>query len=293
MKTYPLSRIGKAISLLLFFLFLFPVASDAQIISAPKRDSLLKDNNGNQLANPGDSLRYKLNLINSGRNPATNIVVPDGGDPNTTLNNSSIRTSPLAVNDGPFSVNGNIGITVPAGNGVLGNDFDDNIGALSLVTGTTTTSNGGDFTLNADGSFTYNPPAGFTGVDQATYTVVDGTPIPGCPTTNDATVTFNVADMIWFIDNSQAMAGDGRLSSPFNSMAAFEAVNGTGGTNPAAGQTIFVYTGAGDYTGGVTLENNQKFVGQGMTSSLAVVAGITSGSLQQCLTYDRRNESNH
>jgi hypothetical protein len=82
--------------------------------------------------------------------------------------------------------------------------------------------------------------------------------------------------MIWFIDNSAA-AGDGRLDTPFNTMGAFEAVNGNGGANdPAAGDDIFVYTGVASYSGGVTLENNQQLIGQGTTdTSLADVLGIT------------------
>ena len=90
------------------------------------------------------------------------------------------------------------------------------------------------------------------------------------------TVTINVGDMIWFIDNSLGAAGNGTLATPFNTLAGFEALNGNGGSSdPGAGDCIFVDTGSGDYTGGVTLENTQILVGEGASTGLASVCGVT------------------
>src|SRR3954471_13330129 len=74
---------------------------------------------------------------------------------------------------------------------------------------------------------------------------------------------------------------DGRLTHPFTSLAAFEATNGNGATSlgvvidPEAGDNIFIYTGSGNYSGPLTLENNQHVIGQGASSSVATLASIT------------------
>ncbi len=174
---------------------------------------------------------------------------------------------PVAVGDA-YGSTGNVGISVPAG-GVLANDTL-NGGTITAFDAAST--QGGDVSVNtATGAFTYDPPAGFEGGnDTFTYTLMNG------GGSSVGTVTITVADILWFIDNSQG-AGDGRLNSPFNTLAAFEAVNGGGGAaHPAAGEPIFIYeTGSGAYTGGVTLENTQALIGQGTSATLASITGIT------------------
>ncbi len=248
-------------------------------IEAPKSDSLFYDANGNLLTNPGDSIRYKVILKNNGSVPAAGISVPNGTDPNTTLDPGSILTSPIASNDGPFDVVGNMGIDVPAGSGVLLNDFDDNLAAATImnVGMPMATAQGGSITIAADGGFIYSAPAGFEGPDSVTYILVDGTPAPGCPASNDAWIRFNVSDIIWFIDENVTGGGNnGTINDPFETLAAFEAVNGNGGgTDPGVGDPIFIYSSSTQYSGGVTLENDQKLLGQGMSSSLSSVTGLT------------------
>jgi hypothetical protein len=80
--------------------------------------------------------------------------------------------------------------------------------------------------------------------------------------------------MIWFINNAAA-PGDGRLSSPFNSLAAFQAVNNGNGTNPKANQNIFIYESGANYVGPVTLLTGQKLIGQDATATLQAISGIT------------------
>jgi hypothetical protein len=135
-----------------------------------------------------------------------------------------------------------------------------------------TSPGGGDVQVSADGSFAYDPPPGFEGLDTFTYTMQNTDGIQ-----NSATVSIQVADMLWFVDNTAATAGDGRLNSPFQSLAAFEALNGGGGPgDPGAGDLIFLYEGGGGpYGGGVTLEDGQALVGQGATASVEAIAGIT------------------
>src|SRR5437762_2093166 len=81
--------------------------------------------------------------------------------------------------------------------------------------------------------------------------------------------------MIWFVNNNASCPCDGRLSNPFNTLAAFQAVNDGVGNHPAANDNIFVYESASNYTGPVTLLNGQKFIGQDATASLSSVSGLT------------------
>ena len=113
--------------------------------------------------------------------------------------------------------------------------------------------------INADGSFMYTPPAGFTGSDTYVYTLNDGNGVGGgVPATDPGTVTFTVANLIWFVNNS-AGAGDGRLSTPFNSLTAFNAGSAT------AGDVIYIEHTGTDYTGGIVLQNNERLFGEGHT----------------------------
>ncbi|EMR02768.1 beta strand repeat-containing protein [Cesiribacter andamanensis] len=175
-----------------------------------------------------------------------------------------------------FSVLGNVSISPAAVAGVLANDGGDaktvvavNGSAANVGTAITTTQ-GGNLTLSADGSFTYNPPAGYEGSDQFTYTLDNG-----FSSLATATVTLTVSGMIWFVNNSGATAGDGRLSSPFNSLSAFQAVNNGSANNPAAGDNIFLYGTGTDYTPGLILLANQKLFGQGASLSLSDLTGLT------------------
>jgi uncharacterized repeat protein (TIGR01451 family) len=240
--------------------------------TATKTDALIIDIDGDGAVDPGDTLRYTVVVANSGTSDAVGVAYSDTIDANTTLVPGSVKTTPIARND-QFNSVGNVGVTVPAGSGVLTNDNDPDGGTVTAnaVTGVATV-NGGDITIASNGSFTYDPPPGFEGTDSYVYTITDDEGM-----TDTAQVVFTVADMIWFIDNSYGAAGDGRLNSPFNTLAGFEAVNGNGGaSDPAAGDPIFLHeTASGDYTSGVTLENNQLLIGQGAMASLATITGIT------------------
>ncbi|HWQ11706.1 MAG TPA: Ig-like domain-containing protein, partial [Roseiflexaceae bacterium] len=196
----------------------------------------------------------------------------DAGDPPDTLVANylfSFSVPPVANADtyAPQIV-GNVGVNTASASGfsVLANDQGP--GLTANASGTS--AQGGTVTLNpTTGTFSYVPPAGYEGADSFTYTVSNaaGTSAP-------ATVSLTVSGMVWFI-NTTAGAGDGRLGSPFNSLAAFQAINNGAGNNPAAGDTIFLHESATSYTGPVTLLNGQRLVGQDATASLQTIAGLT------------------
>lgn len=237
----------------------------APTVTASKTDALFTDVDGDLQADPGDTLKYTVNINASGED-ATGVTFTDTVDPNTAFVGGTLRATPVAVND-TYSATGNIRISVAAP-GVLGNDFAG-VPSATIAAPPVTSTNGGDVTLNADGSFTYNPPAGFEGADTFSYTLTNS------EGSNSATVTINVSGMIWFINNNASCPCDGRLTNPFNTLASFQAVNDGVGNHPAANDNIFVYESATDYVGPVTLLNGQRFIGQDATASLSAITGLT------------------
>jgi len=249
-----------------------PLASKGNgspMITATKVDALVMtlsgDLDSDGKVDPGDTIRYTVTITNTGMD-ALGVMFTDTLDPNTTLGDQG----PLALPDN-YTATGNVPISVPAMSGLLANDSDiDGVTppASLMVTDvdTTTTQSGTvDLMSATDGSFTYTPPAGFEGVDTFTYEVTDGDGLTG-----RGAVMITVSDMIWFINNDPgapgSSPGDGSLNNPFKTLAAFESATGSGGNNPKAGDCIFIATGtsgATNYTGGVTLENNQVLVGEG------------------------------
>src|SRR5262245_60825854 len=223
----------------------------------------LTDNNTGGVS-PGATIHYTEVISNTAAigagNDALNLQISQALDPNTTLVPGSLNISPLAFDD-TFSAVGNtqlvVGGSAPAtpavvvAGSILANDveFQNDLGVLDTFTLTTTgtiaTSGGGSATIAANGTFTYTPAAGFTGADTFTYTIrddgIDSIAGNGDDLTGTGTVTINVANKVWYVDNSGAN-GDGRSNTPFNSLAAV-----SGATGPdAAGDIIFVRTGSGN-----------------------------------------------
>ena len=244
------------------FSLLGPVAPS---VSATKIDSLFTDVDGDNQADPGDTVKYTVNINSSGAD-ATGVTFTDTVDPNTAFVPGSLRATPVAVDD-TYAATGNVRISVAAP-GVLGNDFTG-LPSATITAPPSMSTNGGDVTLNANGSFTYNPPAGFEGTDTFSYTLTNS------EGNNSATVTINVSGMIWFINNTASCPCDGRLTNPFNTLASFQAVNNGAGNHPAANDNIFLYESATDYVGPVTLLNGQRFIGQDATASLSSITGLT------------------
>jgi uncharacterized repeat protein (TIGR01451 family) len=123
-----------------------PLAPLAVAITATKRDALLVDGDGDTRTDPGDALHYSIVIRNSGSDDATGVVFTDTIDNNTTLS-GTLKSTPLARNDA-YSAVGNVRISVPAGSGVLANDNDPDGGAISVVSASTTSVNGGNVAVN-------------------------------------------------------------------------------------------------------------------------------------------------
>ncbi|MEA2693387.1 MAG: hypothetical protein QOJ16_2774 [Acidobacteriota bacterium] len=186
----------------------------------------------------------------------------------------SFSTAIAAADDlYPETVIGNVGVDSNAiAYSVTANDSAGN--GATITAYDTTTAHGGKVVMTTSGAgigrFTYVPPAGYQGADSFHYTITNG----GSSAT--ATVNLNVLGILWFIDN-HAVAGDGRLSSPFNSLAAFQAVNNGTGTNPGPNHNIFLFESDTDYTGPLTLLSGQKLIGQDATASLVAITGLNPG----------------
>ena len=241
----------------------------SQTITPTQTDNITNDNGNNQ-ADPGETIRYKLDISNSGSD-ANGVQLNAVPDAKTTLVPGSFRSSPLAMPDS-YACTGNVGITVPAGSGLLVNDFDDDIAGLTITAAAGATTEGGAFAIASDGSFSYQPPAGFTGTDEFTYTLEDGNELPDCPPTDEGTVTITVSNLIWFVDNTGGgSGGDGRLNTPFKTLADFNA-----NSTPVGDVTYIEHTGT-DYTGGIVLQNNERLFGKGHSggANLADVLGFS------------------
>ena len=217
----------------------------------------------------GDQITYTVTIGNTG-STATSVLFTDPDPANTTF--VSVNSTPIARDD-TYAAIGNVQITIPAP-GVLANDNDpddavNGAGTLTVSAAPSTTTQGGNLSVSANGGFTYNPAPGFMGADTFTYTLSDGE-----GKTDTATVTINVTGVIWFINASAGAGGDGRLTAPFNSIAAF---NSTAADE--AGDNIFLYTGT--YTTPPTVLNNERLIGQGATASIASITGLSvpTGSL--------------
>ncbi len=225
-------------------------------------------------ASANDELEYIIIISNSGDTDATGVSFTDQIDANTTLVNGSLKVSPIAVNDS-YTTIGNVGVSIPAGSGVLTNDINPGSGSLAITTASPITTTGsGTVTLNTTtGAFTYEPAAGFTGNDTFTYTLGNGSDL-----TATATVTIVVSGKIWFVNNAAGSNGTGTLASPFQQISDFGTANTGAAGKPADNDFIFIYTGSGSYTGSTTLRSGQKLIGQGASASLLTITGFTTPS---------------
>ncbi|HEY3854838.1 MAG TPA: Ig-like domain-containing protein [Verrucomicrobiae bacterium] len=106
-----------------------------------------------------------------------------------SINITEVPTAPVANND-DYSVVINTPLTVSAGLGVLGNDFDPNGGAIAAYL--VSAPSNGTLNLSTNGSFTYTPNAGFVGYDYFTYSVSNLSLGSG-----SATVSLDVGNERW------------------------------------------------------------------------------------------------
>jgi uncharacterized repeat protein (TIGR01451 family) len=236
-------------------------------LTATKVDSF-SDPDGDGKAEPGQTITYTVTIANNGASDASGVVFSDTVDPQTTLVGGSVQTQPVASNDS-YNVLGNVRIQPGVAQGLLANDCDPDNGSSCSSAGLTasgpsSSEQGGNVSVNPDGSFSYNPPAGFEGTDSFAYTVTDAT---GKFDTAVATLTVN--EVVWFVDDTAPAGGDGRLSSPYNSLAPL----GGPGDLDEPGDCIFVHKGSpSGYGGGIVLEDGQRLVGQGTSLDTALAS---------------------
>ena len=197
------------------------------------------------------------------------------------INIDSVNDPPVAVADS-FDTLGNTELFVdltPAMNqprvlatttstfGVLDNDSDpvemDMLSVAGIVGCADTTApfegcastSGGVLDMQSNGRFTYVTSPGFGGAtDTFQYLLSDGMD------TVTATVTINVAGVVWFVDNTAASGGDGTSTTPFDMLSGAEAAS-------APGDVIYVRTGDGTSLGqdqGIALQSMQTFLGEGV-----------------------------
>jgi len=225
-----------------------------------------------------------------GETCAVNVVVAevtdaDPGDPPDQMGADfpfSFGVAPVA-NDDPFTATGNLGLEISAA-GVLANDegaglsvseVQGNPSNVGVATATTATGLGGItgfVTLLADGSFTYAPPPGFTGDDTFTYRVTST-----AGTSNTATVTVTLSQMVWFIDGSAGgPANRGTFADPFLSIADFNAAQGAAAPNPKPGDVVYLYEGT--YIDGLTLQAGQQVYGDAVDLTTVFTADADSPS---------------
>ncbi len=187
----------------------------AAMVEVTLEDNLIIDNNGNLVPNPGDTLEYTLTITNTGDMSATDLSINRSMDPNTSLDPSSIRATPLAISDTfPFITNT---LVVSAANGLLSNDLDindvlpnppynENLTVQEAAGGAVgvpqTTLYGATVTVMADGSFVYDS-TGFTGTsaDTFAYKIIDS---EGFTDSAIATISMNMPPVLANIEMSAA-----------------------------------------------------------------------------------------
>ena len=247
---------------LLFSFILFTSILSSQNVIPKQESQITHDHLSPGKANPGDIIRYKVRIENTGMDTAKGVQLNVIPDPLTSFISGSFRTSPLAFDD-MYSCSGNVGISIPAGTGVFLNDFDDNPGGLTaLEVMNAMTTAGGSISISPDGSFTYSPPGGFTGMDTYEYTLIDGNPV-GVPVPNSdmGTIRIMVENMIWFVDNTGGgSGGTGTLTDPFKTLGDFNTSLG-----PQDGHLVFIRHTGTNYGGGIVLKNNMTLIGTGHT----------------------------
>jgi Bacterial Ig domain/Right handed beta helix region len=182
-----------------------------------------------------------------------NFVFTEPQVPRQPAPQPPIVSAPQAVDDTFTGLGNAILIQSPAG--VLSNDTLSE-GVISAFD--TESSQGATIQLNADGGFTYTPVVGFTGMDTFTYTLENSVG------TSTATVTINVPNQGFFVNNQAAPGGDGSQANPFIDLA--DAI-----TAAADGDIIYLFRGDGTPypTDPIALPAGVSLIGQGNGLTLA------------------------
>ncbi|HET8898974.1 MAG TPA: Ig-like domain-containing protein [Rhodanobacteraceae bacterium] len=211
----------------------------------------------------------------------------NGGTANGGVDSSATVSFTLTVtpvNDAPtaaahtLATHSGIAVTIGAADtGYLlkdgASDVDDPASELSVSSSfTAITPAGASVTLldAATGSYRYDPPPGYSGGGSFSYSVCDdGAPVgPAQCASNTVTVSIS-GPVLWFVDPAAASNGVGRLSSPFNSLAALP-------TGRGVGSQIFVASGTD--ASGIVLKASEQLIGQGASGTFDTAFGVTAPS---------------
>ncbi|KIO51207.1 Ig-like domain-containing protein, partial [Flavobacterium hibernum] len=211
--------------------------------------------NGGGNAAPGSQLDFTI-TINSTGGDATGITFQDILDSNLTFVPGSLKVTPIAADDS-YNCIGNVGITLNTAQGVLSNDVSPD--GTTLTTAVSTNVTHGILSLAANGSFTYNPTAGYSGSDSFVYTLTSSN-----GKTSTATVNITVTTPIIFANGAATVTGNGTLAAPYKDLSS---ITGT------SASPIFIYGGA--ISGTLNLNDTQKVIGQGATSDLITLLGLS------------------
>ncbi|MGA7730019.1 MAG: Ig-like domain-containing protein, partial [Chloroflexia bacterium] len=244
-----------------------PGAPLAPAITASLTDALTVDNDNDTQADPGDTLQYTAVITNRGSD-ATDVDYSEPLDPLTSLVAGSVNVSPLAFDDAYTTVGNTllaVGVAPPANTPAVqtaGNLFSNDTEFLgdtfSLSTFQATSANGGTVSVNPSGTFTFLPAANFVGTDTFTYTLIDSGGLTGV-----GVVTVNVVNRVWYVNNALGVNGDGRSTSPFNTLTNVNSATGAGDAD-SPNDYIYIFTGSTPYVGGLPLEAGQTLIGQGV-----------------------------
>lgn len=189
-------------------------------------------------------------LVTALLGPATLVACGRGGTgADATPGDGS---APSAPQPDSFHWTGNTRLKVLAAKGLLANDPPGTAIASADAVG----SEGGLVTVDvATGAFTYDPPVGLqNAADTFTYRVTGFAPV---------TVTVNLGERVWYVNNDHAGADQGNDRAPFHTLAQAEAASDDDDVIFVfAGNTLDV-TDAGQDRG-IALKPGQRLLGEGV-----------------------------
>lgn len=224
------------------------------VVTATSSDQTIVPNANLTLSGSGENRSVTLTPLRSGEAIIT-LQVSDGNTSAFSNFGFSVTNSPPDTLADNYSAFGNTELSIPAITGLLANDTDVDGDTVVVVATSLVSAMGAAVTLSSDGSFTYLPPVGIINVsDSFDYQVFDG--FEGG--TGTVAITIEDSELVWYVNNTNAGAGDGRSTDPFKSLADAESAS-------AAGDVIFVYEGDGtssEMSDGIVLKNNQRLLGE-------------------------------
>jgi CSLREA domain-containing protein len=256
-----------------------------QSVGALSNGGSITNNGTNVTFTPGAS--FQDLQVGQTRDTAFSYTMVDGSgatsSASVTITVTGVNDAPVANNDGTYAgVVGNTKATLSdasagpkvtlTGNLLNQNDTDPDAG--DTKTASLVNANGAAVTVNSNGSFVFTPaPGAQNGNVTFTYKITDS---QGA-SSNNATVTLNVVERVWWVDSSLGSNGNGTSTSPFSVLSSAAASDDSGD---------YVFLKANNtYTGGIDLNSSERLYGEpnglsvtGAASSpiVAANAGLTN-----------------